>query len=64
VTPKEEIAVKQPRTELPTRLEAGDVPDWPPSHTVCVDDDYVADEFSPCGPMGQVIEHLKPKLDT
>jgi len=29
---------------------------------VWVDEDYEAVEFSPAGPMGQVIDHLKSKL--
>jgi hypothetical protein len=41
---------------------AGQVYYWPPGHTVWVDEDYEAVEFSPSGPMGQVIEHLKSKL--
>ena len=45
-------------------VRAGDVYYWPPGHTVRVDEDYEAVEFSPSGPMGQVIEHLKSKLDT
>ncbi|MDH4048931.1 MAG: cupin domain-containing protein [Gammaproteobacteria bacterium] len=42
---------------------AGDVYYWPPGHTVRVDEDYEAVEFSPSGPMGEVIEHLKSKLE-
>jgi hypothetical protein len=88
--------VKQTRTELPTRLEAGgvcihgqdwgtvlkgsihvryadgreetvhagEVYYWPPGHTVWVDEDYEAVEFSPSGPMGELIAHLKSKLST
>lgn len=41
---------------------AGDVYYWPPGHTVRFDEDYEAVDFSPAGPMGQVIEHLKSKL--
>jgi hypothetical protein len=58
--------VKQHRTTLPTRREetvrAGDVYYWPPGHTVWVDEDYESVEFSPSGPMGQVIDHLNAKL--
>ena len=43
-------------------VEAGDVYYWPPGHTVWVDEDYEAVEFSPSGPMGKVIDHLKSKL--
>lgn len=43
-------------------VRAGDVYYWPPGHTVRVDEDYEAVEFSPSGPMGEVIEHLKSKL--
>lgn len=43
-------------------VRAGDVYYWPPGHTVRVDEDYEAVEFSPSGPMGEVIDHLKSKL--
>lgn len=43
-------------------VKAGDVYYWPPGHTVWVDEDYEAIEFSPSGPMGEVIDHLKSKL--
>ena len=43
-------------------VRAGEVYYWPPGHTVWVDEDYEAVEFSPAGPMGQVIDHLKSKL--
>ncbi len=43
-------------------VEAGEVYYWPPGHTVRVDEDYEAVEFSPSGPMGEVIDHLKSKL--
>ena len=43
-------------------VRAGEVYYWPPGHTVWVDEDYEAIEFSPSGPMGEVIEHLKSKL--
>ena len=42
---------------------AGDVYYWPPGHTVWVDEDYEAVEFSPAGPMGVVIDHLNSKLN-
>jgi len=45
-------------------VRAGDVYYWPPGHTVWVDEDYEAIEFSPSGPMGEVIQHLKSKLAT
>jgi len=43
-------------------VRAGEVYYWPPGHTVRVDEDYEAVEFSPAGPMGEVIHHLKSKL--
>lgn len=43
-------------------VRAGDVYYWPPGHTVWVDEDYETVEFSPSGPMGEVIKHLKAKL--
>lgn len=43
-------------------VRAGEVYYWPAGHTVRVDEDYEAIEFSPRGPMGEVIEHLKAKL--
>jgi hypothetical protein len=45
-------------------VHAGEVYYWPPGHTVRVDEDYEAVEFSPSGPMGEVIEHLKSKLQS
>jgi len=44
-------------------VSAGDVYYWPPGHTVWVDEDYEAIEFSPSGEMGHLIEHLKSKLE-
>jgi hypothetical protein len=44
------------------RVKAGDVYYWPPGHTVWVDEDYEAVEFSPGVEMGELIEHLKTKL--
>lgn len=43
-------------------VRAGDVYYWPPGHTVRVDEDYEALEFSPSGSMGALLEHLKSKL--
>ena len=43
-------------------VRAGDVYHWPAGHTVWVDEDYEAVEFSPSAPMGEVIEHLRGKL--
>ena len=43
-------------------VRAGEVYYWPPHHTVRVDEDYEAIEFSPSQAMGSVIEHLKTKL--
>jgi len=43
-------------------VRAGEVYYWPPGHTVRVDEDYEALEFSPSGPMGEVIAHLAGKL--
>jgi hypothetical protein len=43
-------------------VRAGDVYYWPPGHTVWVDEDYEALEFSPAGQMGQVIDHLNAKF--
>lgn len=43
-------------------VRAGDVYYWPAGHTVHVDEDYEALEFSPTGPMGHVIDHLNKAL--
>jgi hypothetical protein len=43
-------------------VHAGDAYYWPPGHTVWVDEDYEAVEFSPSGPMNEVIGHLNTKL--
>jgi len=43
-------------------VHAREVYYWPPGHTVWVDEDYEAIEFSPSGQMGEVIDHLKAKL--
>jgi hypothetical protein len=45
-------------------VRAGEVYYWPPGHTVRVDEDYEAVEFSPSAPMCQVIGHLKSRLST
>lgn len=41
---------------------AGDVYYWPPGHTVHVDEDYEALEFSPAVQMTEVIAHLNKAL--
>lgn len=43
-------------------VQAGEVYFWSAGHTVLVDQDYEALEFSPAGPMGQVVQHLKNAL--
>jgi len=43
-------------------VRAGDVYYWPPGHTVWVDEDYEAVEFSPSRPMCDLIDHLNSKL--
>jgi len=43
-------------------VRAGEVYHWPPGHTVRVDEDYEAIEFSPQHEMGEVIGHLKKKM--
>jgi len=43
-------------------VRAGDVYYWPPGHTVRVDEDYEAVEFSPSAEMNEVISHLKKKM--
>lgn len=43
-------------------VRAGDVYYWPPGHTVWVEEDYEAIEFSPAGPMGELIDFLNTKL--
>ena len=43
-------------------VHAGEVYYWPPGHTVRVDEDYEAIEFSPRGEMAELIEHLRGKL--
>ena len=43
-------------------VRAGEVYYWPPGHTVRVEEDYEAVEFSPSGPMDELMEHLAAKL--
>jgi hypothetical protein len=43
-------------------VRAGDVYYWPPGHSVRVDEDYEAVEFSPSDAMCALLEHLKSKL--
>jgi hypothetical protein len=43
-------------------VRAGEAYYWPPGHTVRVDEDYEAVEFSPSRPMCQVIDHLNAML--
>ncbi|MGQ0532166.1 MAG: hypothetical protein ACT4OF_05665 [Caulobacteraceae bacterium] len=43
-------------------VSAGEVYHWPPGHSVRVDEDYEAIEFSPDREMGAVIEHLRKKM--
>jgi hypothetical protein len=45
-------------------VRAGEVYHWPAGHTVWVDEDYEAIEFSPAEPMSQVLDHVKRKLGT
>lgn len=43
-------------------VRAGEVYHWPAGHTVRVEEDYEAIEFSPAQEMGAVIDHLRAKL--
>ena len=43
-------------------VRAGEVYHWPAGHTVRVDEDYEAIEFSPSQAMCEVIDHLNSKL--
>lgn len=43
-------------------VRAGEVYHWPGGHTVRVDEDYEAIEFSPQHEMAQVIDHLRGKM--
>lgn len=45
------------------RVSAGEVYHWPAGHTVWVDEDYSAVEFSPKAEMREVIDHLRGKLE-
>jgi hypothetical protein len=45
-------------------VRAGHAYYWPPGHTVRVDQDYEAVEFSPSAAMCQVIDHLNARLNT
>jgi len=44
-------------------VHAGEVYYWPAGHTIWVDEDYEAIEFSPSKPMSEVVAHLKSKLE-
>jgi hypothetical protein len=46
------------------RVTAGSVYHWPAGHTVRVDEDYESIEFSPSGPMSEVLAHVSRKLQT
>ena len=43
-------------------VHAGEVYYWPPGHTVRVDEDYEAIEFSPAGEMAELVDHLRAKM--
>jgi hypothetical protein len=45
------------------RVKAGEVYYWPSGHTVWVDEDYRAIEFSPKAGMAEVMDHLRGKLE-
>jgi len=47
------------RTE---KVNAGQVYHWPAGHTVRVDEEYEAIEFSPSAPMNEVLSHVSRKL--
>ncbi|MES2896585.1 MAG: cupin domain-containing protein [Pseudomonadota bacterium] len=47
------------RTET---VSAGEVYHWPAGHTVWVDEDYSAIEFSPAVEMAEVVDHLRAKM--
>jgi mannose-6-phosphate isomerase-like protein (cupin superfamily) len=44
------------------KVSAGQVYHWPAGHTVRVDEDYEAIEFSPSAPMNEVLAHVSRKL--
>ena len=48
------------RTET---VRAGEAYHWPAGHTVWVDEDYSAIEFSPADGMREVMNHLRGKLE-
>lgn len=43
-------------------VSAGEVYYWPPGHTVRVNEDYEAVEFSPSDQMAALMDHLRPQL--
>src|SRR5690606_32334987 len=43
-------------------VNAGEVYHWPPGHTVKVDEEYEAIEFSPSEEMNEVLGHLEKQL--
>lgn len=43
-------------------VRAGEVYYWPPGHTIRVEEDYEAVEFSPSDQMAHLMSHLKAKL--
>lgn len=43
-------------------VNAGEVYFWPPGHTVRVNEDYEALEFSPSDQMAELMDHLRPQL--
>ena len=43
-------------------VRAGEVYYWPSGHTIRVEEDYEAIEFSPSADMAHLLEHLKAKL--
>ena len=43
-------------------VRAGEAYYWPPGHTVRMDEDYEAIEFSPARPMAELVAHLAKKL--
>lgn len=44
-------------------VSAGEVYHWPAGHTVRVDEPYRAIEFSPREEMGELIDHLRTRMD-
>lgn len=43
-------------------VNAGEVYYWPPGHTIRINEEYEAVEFSPSGPMDELMGHLASKL--